>query len=319
MHDDFTAHTTDHADEPAQMPERPELNLPLPHFEFTSFLAEPLPPPLPAPLRQPNLGHFALMLALLVLAWSLVFLALLSIGALHLFGISNITNLMNDIRLALGLQLLVYLLTFTGCLIVMPMLWGQPYFKTLSWHAKQLWQRLPLVFSAVVLCYTLVILSSVLFSESHRKAPIEEAFQQQGAPWLLFAFGITAAPFFEEMAFRGFMLPALASAFDWSREHIYKLTPQQNEPDGTPRWSRSALIVSAVLTSIAFALIHAPQTAFSLDSLSLLFGVSMVLCYVRIFTRSLAASTLVHALYNLIIFGLMLAYTQGFQHMDKMQ
>jgi uncharacterized protein len=36
------------------------------------------------------------------------------------------------------------------------------------------------------------------------------------------------------------------------------------------------------------------------------------------FTRSLAASTLVHACYNFIIFSLALIGTGGFRHLDKM-
>jgi hypothetical protein len=38
---------------------------------------------------------------------------------------------------------------------------------------------------------------------------------------------------------------------------------------------------------------------------------------VRLVTRSLAASTLVHACYNFMIFFLMLVSTGGFQHLDK--
>jgi membrane protease YdiL (CAAX protease family) len=49
-----------------------------------------------------------------------------------------------------------------------------------------------------------------------------------------------------------------------------------------------------------------------------LIAVSLVLCWVRINTRSLAASVLVHASYNFMIFSLMLIGTGGFQHLDKM-
>ena len=287
-------------------------------------LARPLftfdapPPALPPPVRQPDIGQFALMLLHLVAAIFIVGFTIRLLAQFHLFGIKNFSSLLDDIRLQLGLQMLAYLLTFIGCLIVMPMLWNQPYFKALSWRAYQLPRRIPLLLSAAVLCFTLAILSSMLFSDTSKNAPIEQAFNQPGAPWLLFIFGITAAPFFEEMAFRGFMLPAFATAFDWSREHILKRTPPQNDFDGTPRWTTAALTVSSVITSIAFAAIHAPQTAGSINSLILLFGVSLVLCFVRILTRSLAASTLVHALYNLIIFGMMILYTNGFQHMDKL-
>jgi hypothetical protein len=63
---------------------------------------------------------------------------------------------------------------------------------------------------------------------------------------------------------------------------------------------------------------HAPQTGFSVGPFLLLVGVSIVLCGIRLWTRSLAASTLVHASYNFMLFSMMLVGTQGFRHMEKM-
>ena len=53
-----------------------------------------------------------------------------------------------------------------------------------------------------------------------KDAPIDKIFRTPGAAWLLFAFGVTFAPFFEEMVFRGFLLPALCTACDWIDEKI---------------------------------------------------------------------------------------------------
>jgi len=39
---------------------------------------------------------------------------------------------------------------------------------------------------------------------------------------------------------------------------------------------------------------------------------------VRFWTRSLAASTLTHSIYNLILFSMMLVQTDGFRHLEKM-
>lgn len=78
------------------------------------------------------------------------------------------------------------------------------------------------------------------------------------------------------------------------------------------------MIVGSVLTSVPFALMHAEQTGYSLGPFLLLVCVSMVLCWVRLGTRSLAASVLVHSTYNFLLFSLMLAGTGGFKHLDKM-
>ena len=50
----------------------------------------------------------------------------------------------------------------------------------------------------------------------------------------------------------------------------------------------------------------------------LLVGVSLSLCWVRLSTRSLAASTIVHASYNFLLFSLMFLETGGFKNLDKM-
>ena len=78
------------------------------------------------------------------------------------------------------------------------------------------------------------------------------------------------------------------------------------------------MIVASVLTSIPFALIHVEQQGHSLGPFLLLIMVSLVLCTVRLKTRSLACSTLVHACYNFLIFTLALIGTGGFRHFDKM-
>jgi uncharacterized protein len=78
------------------------------------------------------------------------------------------------------------------------------------------------------------------------------------------------------------------------------------------------MAVASVLTSIPFALLHVDQQGHALGPFLLLILVSLVLCTVRLKTRSLAASTLVHACYNFIIFSLALIGTGGFRHFDKM-
>ena len=269
------------------------------------------------PKRIPHVGHLILFLLYLVSGFFLSALMAQAAMYIRLHGFSGIEKIGNDIRFQLGLQVAAYLIAFAGCLQVMPILWHAPYFKVLSWRASEVPKRVPLLISAVLLCFTLAMLDSVLFS-APSDAPIDHIFKMKGAPWLLFLFGTTVAPFFEEMAFRGYMLPAFATAYDWTREKILKLVPRPLNVDGTPQWSLAAMAVSSILTSVLFSLMHAPQNAGSIGSIALLICVSLVLCAVRLITRSLAASTFVHAAYNFIIFGIMIVYTGGFQHMDKL-
>jgi membrane protease YdiL (CAAX protease family) len=120
----------------------------------------------------------------------------------------------------------------------------------------------------------------------------------------------------EELAFRGFLLPALATAYDW--------LALERSPAGLQRWqssaahSRAALVFSAILSSIPFALMHATQIGYAWGVVAILYGVSLVLSYVRIRTRSLACSTLLHASYNFTIFALLFVSTHGFQLLQKL-
>jgi uncharacterized protein len=120
------------------------------------------------------------------------------------------------------------------------------------------------------------------------------------------------------MAFRGFLLPALCTGYDWTVEHFTGAARRHLDEDGNPQWSLSAMVIGSVLTSIPFALMHGAQTSWSLGPFLLLIFVSLVLCSVRLYTRSLAASTLVHACYNFMLFSFMLLGTGGFKHLEKM-
>ena len=188
------------------------------------------------------------------------------------------------------------------------------------------------------------------------------------------------------MVFRGFLLPALCTACDWTQESILSrfnlplgpgvrsfcstvamavvalatmgtpiaiiyaalahhlnlilvilpiapaiylglLTirqPQAEElirpilPNGHPQWSLQAMVIASIATSAPFALMHGAQTGYSWAALGILVGVSLVLCWARLSTRSLAASVFVHASYNFLLFALMLLGTSGFRHLDRM-
>ena len=90
------------------------------------------------------------------------------------------------------------------------------------------------------------------------------------------------------------------------------------DENGQPRWSSSAMVIGSILVSLPFAGMHAAQTGYSWGPFVLLVGVSLVLCWARLYARSLAASVFVHATYNFLLFSLMLLGTDGFKHLDRM-
>ncbi len=81
--------------------------------------------------------------------------------------------------------------------------------------------------------------------------------------------------------------------------------------------SRTAKIIASVLTSLLFARMHADQLGHAWAAVGILFGVSLVLSVIRIQTRSLACSTIVHMSYNLSVFLTLFFATGGYRHLDK--
>ncbi len=269
------------------------------------------------PERIPNFGHFGLLL--LLLFFGLVCAGLVTRVALHhrLFGISTVQGAVSDIHYTLGSEAILYVVTFVACLLVFPLVWRESFFAGIQWNgATSLRLRWSLVGAAFV-CFLFALLSGE-FMPGPANAPIDKIFRAPGAAWLLFGFGVTFAPFFEEMFFRGFLLPALCTAFDWFAEKIKHLPVRTLAEDGHPRWSFSAMASASIATSIPFALMHGAQTGYAVGPFLLLIGVSVVLCAVRLSTRSLAASVLVHASYNFLLFTLMLVGTGGFRHLQRM-
>lgn len=269
------------------------------------------------PVRIPHFGHLLLLasfaLAGLLAATLAVFLGL----HFHLFGIATRDQALHNVGYNLGSEMILYFVALALALLVFPSLWEQSFFTGIQWRgATALRLKRHLIFCALG-CFLLAGLDSVLFS-GPKDAPIDKIFRSPGAPWLMLIFGTTIAPFFEELFFRGFFLPSLCTAFDWARERIVHVAPPPLDLDGHPQWSMAAMLFGSLCASLPFAAIHLAQTGYAIGPFVLLVCVSLVLCAVRLVTRSLASSVLVHAAYNFLLFFVMLLGTGGFQHLEKL-
>jgi hypothetical protein len=288
-----------------------------PSPEAPLFQSFAVPPPRPQ-VRIPHFGSLAFLLL------ALAPVALLITGLLmglamheHLFGVSTTQQAMANVHYILGSEGLLYLTTFVLALLIFPFFWHEGFFAGVQWNAGTAFHLRWRLGSAAVVCFLLAILSGELFPGPNN-TPIEKIFRSPGAAWLLFAFGVTFAPFFEEMLFRGFLLPSICTAYDWLREKTVHEPVPPLGPNGHPQWSLPAMVVGSLLTSLPFAALHGEQTGYALGPFFLLVGVSLVLCFARLATRSLAASVVVHACYNFLLFFVMLVASGGFRHLDKM-
>jgi hypothetical protein len=275
-------------------------------------------PPARRPVRIPHFGHLLLLSLLIAIAVGILALTVALAAYFHPFGWKfSVDAAATDIRFNLLSEALLYFVTFGLSLVVFPMIWNEGYFAGLQWRGRVAGSKFGPLAGIASACFGLAILDQVLLP-GPANAPIDQMISSPGAAWLMFAFGVTVAPFFEEMLFRGFLLPALSTACDWIAETIKAAPPRPLDENGHPQWSLAAMIVGSVLTSIPFALLHVAQQGHSLGPFLLLIVISLILCAVRLKTKSLAASTLVHASYNFLIFSIELIATGGFRHFDKM-
>lgn len=301
---------------------------PMPPVEPDHFQPAPDAPPesesyfqsyahLIAPPRFPNIVDVALMGLLLGFAWLVS--AGLAVAALHyrLFGVATQAQAMNDLRYTLGGQVIWYLVALGFWLLFFPRVWNRSFFAGIEWCAaaalRLRWQLL----SAAFACFVLAMIDAIVLP-GPKEAPIDQVFRMPGGAWVLFLFGITLAPVMEEIIFRGFLLPALCTAWDWGIERLLHRPAPWPDEEGRTNWSMAAMVFASIATSVPFALLHGQQTSYSAGTFVLLVSVSLALCWVRLSTRSLAACTVVHACYNFLLFALMIWGTGGFKHLDKM-
>jgi membrane protease YdiL (CAAX protease family) len=291
--------------------------------------AEPSPSPIPVleiepyapPRRIPNFGHTVLffMVSIIVLLLTSVSAFALVMG-LHLLGPETPEQLLREPRLLIPSMAAGYLIAGAIVWAIFTYMWQQPFPQGLRWNFAVVRRRwVPLLAGGVCLSLAVQFLSN--FLPIPKSLPIDDFFRTPADVWMVALFGTLLAPVCEELAFRGFLLPSLASAWDWlrglGRPADVSLVSNGTEAQHDPHWSIAALLVSCTVTSIAFALVHADQLAHAWAPLAVLFGVSLVLCGVRLWTHSLAASTLIHATYNGTIFTILFFGTGGFRHLDK--
>jgi uncharacterized protein len=284
-----------------------------PELLYTSEVPSDPPPP-PPPRRIPHIGHTVLFftVAIIVLLLTSVSVFALAMG-FHLLGTETPEQLLREPRLLIPSMAAAYLIAGAIVWAIFTYLWQRTFLGGLHWNFTAVRRRwIPLLAGGIVLSLVVQFLSN--FLPVPKTLPIDDFFRNSADVWMVALFGTFVAPIFEELAFRGFLLPSLASAWDWLQGRR-----EDAGVDQDPHWSVAALVVSCTITSIAFALVHADQLAHAWAPLAVLFAVSLVLCGVRLWTESLAASTLIHATYNGTIFTILFFVTGGFRHLDKIK
>jgi uncharacterized protein len=266
------------------------------------------------PVRIPHLGHALIFLAITGCLLLLTQVMVLAFAHPHLIG-GKPSAASIPPRLLVASEAIAYLATLTLSWGLFPMLWQRSFTNGLQLNLAAA-RRNALKLIPIGVTLSLIVQAASSLITAPKDIPIENYFHNRVDVWLISIFGVLLAPFFEEVAFRGFLLPAFAIAYDWL---TLKRTPAaMAEWHSTNRITPAGWAFATTLTSIIFAGVHGQQVGYAWPVLLLLFTVSLILSFVRLRLRSVFASTLLHASYNFAIFFTLFLGTDGYRHLDKL-
>jgi membrane protease YdiL (CAAX protease family) len=179
-------------------------------------------------------------------------------------------------------QLIWYALVFTALYWMLKLRYGRPFWQSLGWRFPFQGMTM-MLFGGPLLAVGIGYIGFLL-----RTPDVPTPFRQMLAnrpTFILFAlFVVIVGPLCEELAFRGFLMPLLVRSF--------------------------GAAVGIVATGALFGFLHAPEYAWSWRHVLLITAAGSAFGWVRYKTGSTAASTTMHAAYNLTQFAAFLAQGQ---------
>jgi membrane protease YdiL (CAAX protease family) len=230
-----------------------------------------------------------LLIVLLTFVAGVVFLPVVGLAAQRLLypkvGILQVITY--PLVSVLG-QGLAYLLIFAFMSLIVKRVPGQDFWRAIRWNWPKNWSSYLLV--GMLLSFALQGVAH--FLPIPKVLPVDQFFRTPAEAWALSLFGITLAPLFEELFFRGFLYPVLARRF--------------------------GIATAVLVTAASFSLVHAPQLGRAWGPVLVIFLVGLALTITRAVTKSVAASLIMHIAYNATISVLLFVGTDGFRHLERL-
>jgi membrane protease YdiL (CAAX protease family) len=222
------------------------------------------PEPLPAPEPYPFWGYRDV-----VLLAGLAFVLLIFVGTVARFVYSPPhVNAVQALAVTFAFEGLCFAMLYG----VIRGGYGRPFWPSLGWMRPKagFWKC---VGWGVLAAAATIAIGSIL-PRPHGKIPMEELLRDRGSILLLGFFAVTLGPLFEELAFRGFLMPLLMRTF--------------------------GPIPGIVLQAVPFSLLHGGEYGWAWQQLVLMFLAGSAFGWMRYKTGSTAASTYMHAGYNFV-------------------
>jgi uncharacterized protein len=252
-------------------------------------------PEAPAPVSRilpidPGWGGWeVLQIVLLTLASVFVFLPVVAFAAQRLFypKVAFVEVAGYPLVTVVG-QGLAYFVVFAFMFSIVKRACGQEFSRTIHLNWPKHWTTFLML--GVALSFSLQGVAH--FLPIPKELPMDRFFRTPAEAWALSLFGVTLAPLFEELFFRGFLYPVLV------------------------RWC--GVTIGILATAAAFSLIHAPQLGRAWGPVLVIFIVGLALTITRAATKSVGASLLMHMAYNGTLSVLLFIGTDGFRHLERL-
>ena len=211
---------------------------------------------------------------------------------------------------AVGSNVLWFLLIFLFLYTTLAVLGSRPFWPTLGW--KKLGTANPdapsspwaYIAGGAALAICVALLSSKIKTPEH--LPIQEMFKNRTGALLLMGMAVLIAPLVEETVFRGYLYPLFASSSSRIAKHFGA------EPSGAVQ---AGTRVGIVVTGVLFGFLHGAQLGWTWALVAVLSIVGIVFTWVRARVGSVYASYFLHLGYNSFIAFSAIFATHGFTQM----
>ncbi|MDX2152634.1 MAG: type II CAAX endopeptidase family protein [Bryobacteraceae bacterium] len=229
-------------------------------------------PDQPPPADPPEVfwGYQDLFFFMALAVPSLLIAMLVTYG---IFGALGVAPQAKAVR-TLVPQFLGYGLWFISLYLLLKLKYGRPFWASLAWRKPDRGILFNLLAGPAV-AFAVGLLGALLRTPQI-DMPIREFLSDPLSIALMGIFATTLGPLCEELAFRGFLQPLVQKTLGAG--------------------------VGIVVAALPFALLHGPQYGWSWRHILLLVFAAVAFGWTRHVTHSTAASTVMHAAYNLTFF-----------------
>ena len=271
---------------PNLMPEPGENAVPAP--EAVELLPQPVAADVP---RFPSWGWGDVVAVLTLTIFAVFVFSLVALGIARTFPEYHnvpLSELATNARVIVGAQAAAYPFVVLGIFLLVRSRSRQRFAAAIHWN----WPAAgaPGFFlGGIVLAVVVESLSR--FLPIPKSLPMDKYFTDASSAYLLAAFGLTLAPWLEELFFRGMLYPLLRRSF--------------------------GVAASVTLTAAAFAAIHGAQLGYAWAPILSIFVVGVAFTLTRARTDSVAASFLMHSGYNFALFALLWLASDHFRHLER--